>query len=136
MLSSSALACSSKLNLRHMRLRSARPQARLMREPYGEWMTRWVSPTSSKKRSKTMRRWLGSTPSAAFDAARYSVNCCAADAGRRSASSSQRSQAPALSSRCVSAASHRRDTAWLNSSLRPGLSPSQNGMLGGWPLAS
>ena len=55
MLSSSALACSSKLNLRHMRLRSARPQALLMREPCGEWITRWVSPISSKKRSNTMR---------------------------------------------------------------------------------
>ena len=65
MLSSSAAACSSKLNWRQKRLRSARPQARFRREPKGEWMTRCVSPTSSKKRSKISVRRVGSTPSAA-----------------------------------------------------------------------
>jgi hypothetical protein len=39
MLSSVAAACSSKLNLRQKRLRRARPQARLILLPNGEWMT-------------------------------------------------------------------------------------------------
>ena len=33
-----AAACSSKLNVRQKRLRSASPQARLMRAPKGAWM--------------------------------------------------------------------------------------------------
>ncbi len=75
MLSSSAEAWSSKLNWRQKRLRSASPQARLMREPKVEWMTRWVSPTSSKKRSNTMVSSVGSVPSAAWPAARYWASC-------------------------------------------------------------
>ena len=59
MLSSSAAACSSKLNWRQKRLRSARPQARLTREPNGEWITRCMSPVSSKKRSKISVRRVG-----------------------------------------------------------------------------
>ena len=76
MLSSVAAACSSKLNLRQKRLRSARPQARLIRLPKGEWMTSCMPPASSKKRSSTivslrrqaaerrMRRRAGSRPAA------------------------------------------------------------------------
>ena len=54
--SSVAAACSSKLNLRQKRLRSARPHARLMRLPNGEWMTSCMPPLSSKKRSSTIGR--------------------------------------------------------------------------------
>ena len=48
-----AAACSSKLNERQKRLRSARPQARLMRAPNGAWRTSCMPPPSSKKRSAT-----------------------------------------------------------------------------------
>ena len=50
--SSVAAACSSKLNDRQNRLRRARPQARLIRLPNGEWMTSYIPLASSKKRSK------------------------------------------------------------------------------------
>ena len=46
-----AAACSSKLNDRQKRLRSARPQALLMRAPNGAWMTSCMPPPSSKNRS-------------------------------------------------------------------------------------
>ena len=49
-----------------------------MREPNGEWTTRCVSPVSSKKRSKMTRSCVGSAPSAAFAAPRYSTSCFAA----------------------------------------------------------
>ena len=62
MASSVAAACSSKLNLRQKRLRSASPQALLMRLPYGEWMISWVPPDSSKKRSSAIRDCEGSMP--------------------------------------------------------------------------
>src|SRR5690606_16456781 len=68
--SSSAAACSSKLKRRQKRLRSDSPHALLMREPYVECTTRWLSPVSSKKRSSTIRSCVGSPPSAAFAAAR------------------------------------------------------------------
>src|SRR6266849_2629955 len=45
-----AAACSSKLNERQKRLRSARPQALLMRAPNGAWMMSCMPPLSSKKR--------------------------------------------------------------------------------------
>ncbi len=107
-----------------------------MREPQGEWITRCMSPASSKKRSNTMRRSVGSTPSAAFDAPRYSASCCAAGRCSFSSSASQRSQASTPLSSRSSACAASRDTAWHNSSLRPRLSPSQNGIDGGWPRAS
>ena len=62
MLSSVAAACSSKLNLRQKRLRSASPQARLMRLPKGEWITSCMPPASSKKRSSTIVSWVGRQP--------------------------------------------------------------------------
>jgi hypothetical protein len=68
--SSVAAACSSKLNLRQKRLRSARPQARLMRLPKGEWITSCMPPDSSKKRSSTSVSCVGSAPSATFALAR------------------------------------------------------------------
>ena len=65
MVSSVAAACSSKLNERQKRLRSASPQARLMRLPNGEWMTSCMPPASSKKRSKMIVACVGSAPRAA-----------------------------------------------------------------------
>ena len=46
-----AAACNSKLKLRQKRLRSASPQALLMRPPKGAWMISCIPPPSSKKRS-------------------------------------------------------------------------------------
>ena len=63
------------------RLRSASPHARLMRLPYGEWMTSCMPPDSSKKRSSTIVVCVGSTPSAACADARYSTSWLAG-AGR------------------------------------------------------
>ena len=85
-------------------------------------------------------RSLGSadTPSAAFDGAEVQRELLrgGARAGCRS-SRSQRSQASTpLPSSSASACALRRDTAWLSSSVRPRLSPSQNGIDGGWPFAS
>src|SRR4029078_1461025 len=71
MLSSVAAACSSKLNLRQKRLRKARPQARLILLPNGEWITSCMPPASSKKRSSTSVSCVGRHSSAANDAARY-----------------------------------------------------------------
>ena len=49
-----AAACSSKLNERQNRLRSARPHARLMRAPNGVCRISCIPPASSKKRSATI----------------------------------------------------------------------------------
>ena len=68
--SSVAAACSSKSNARQKRLRSAVPQARLMRPPNGAWITSCMPPASSKKRSAITRVGVGTAPSAARPAAR------------------------------------------------------------------
>ena len=57
--SSVAAACSSKLNDRQNRLRSARPQALLMRAPNGAWITSCMPPPSSKNRSATIVSCVG-----------------------------------------------------------------------------
>ena len=98
-------------------------------------MTSCMPPDSSKKRSNTIVFCVGSVPSAARAAARYSTSCSAGDA-REPKLARQRSRArSALSSR-ASTSSRSRDTASESSSVRPGASPSQNGMVGGWPCAS
>jgi hypothetical protein len=56
-------------------------------------------------------------------------------AGGRSTSLDRRRRTPPRVSRAATS-SRRRDTANDSSSLRPGASPSQNGMFGGAPLAS
>ncbi len=66
--SSLAAACSSKSKRRQKRFRRARPRARLIRPPSGEWITSCIPPASSKNRSKTRSFWVGMTPS----------DCCAA----------------------------------------------------------
>ena len=68
--SSVAAAWSSRLKDRQKRLRSASPQARLIRLPKGAWITSCIPPDSSKNRSATTVRWLGMAPSAARPAAR------------------------------------------------------------------
>jgi len=69
MLFSLAAACSSKLNWRQKRLRSARPQPRLTRLPNGAWMMNYMPPDSSKNRSNKIFRRVGTKPTAAFCAA-------------------------------------------------------------------
>jgi hypothetical protein len=97
-----------------------------------------VSPTSSKKRSNTMCLPLGSTPSAAREAAPPGRAQLLRGRGRQPQVLAQPAFAgftpPSASS--VSAVSQTRDTASLSSSVRPRLSPSQNGIEGGCPLAS
>ena len=61
--SSVAAACSSKSKARQISLRRDIPQALLIRDPNGEWMTSWSPPASSKKRSATMRFFVGTVPS-------------------------------------------------------------------------
>ena len=65
-----AAACNSKLNARQKRLRSARPQALLMRLPNGAWMTNCIPPPSSKKRSAITVFAAGIAPSPLRPAAR------------------------------------------------------------------
>ena len=60
--SSVAAACSSKSKVRHISFRSDIPQARLILEPNGEWTTSCIPPDSSKKRSATTRRFVGTVP--------------------------------------------------------------------------
>ncbi len=67
--SSLAAACSSKSNDTQNRLRSARPSARLIRPPSGEWTTRCIPSASSKNRSKTRSVPVGTTPRTALPAA-------------------------------------------------------------------
>ena len=108
-----------------------------MREPKVEWMTRWVSPTSSKKRSNTMVSSVGSVPSAAWPAARYWASCWAATASSCFSSRSHASSASGPpSASCPSASARRRETAAESSSLRAGASPTQNGSVGAMPRAS
>ena len=76
--SSVAAACSSKLNCRQKRLRSARPHARFTRLPNGACSTSCMPPDSSKNRSSTSVSWVGSTPSARRASARYATICSAA----------------------------------------------------------
>ena len=57
-----AAACNSKLKERQKRLRSARPQALLIRAPKGAWITSCMPPPSSKKRSAITVVCVGTVP--------------------------------------------------------------------------
>ncbi len=72
--SSVAAACNSKLNDRQKRLRSASPQALLMRPPKGAWMINCMPPPSSKKRSAMMVCCVGTSPSTARPVTMYSTS--------------------------------------------------------------
>ena len=72
--SSVAAACNSKLNERQKRLRSASPQALLMRPPKGAWITSCIPPPSSKKRSAMMVCCVGTAPSTARPCNKYSID--------------------------------------------------------------
>ncbi len=127
MASSSAAASSSKPKPPQMRLRSARPQARLMRAPNGAWITSCMPPLSSKKRSAITRVRLGTAPSARRPAARKSHSCPAAAGPKAHSSTSQAGSVAWV---------RTSPTASLSSRLRAGASPSQKGMVGAAPCAS
>ena len=76
--SSVAAACSSKLKPWQNFLRSARPQARLMRLPNGACSTSCMPPDSSKKRSSATVSVVGTVPRLRFASARYVAICSAA----------------------------------------------------------
>ena len=91
--SSVAAACSSKLKPWQNFLRSARPQARLMRLPNGACSTSCMPPDSSKKRSSASVSIVGTTPRLRF----ASAEVAARSAPRPSATADSR--APAARSR-------------------------------------
>src|ERR1035441_10232931 len=72
-----AAACNSKLNERQKRLRSASPQALLMRPPKGAWMMSCIPPPSSKKRSAMMQSCVGTSVNTARPVTMYSISCSA-----------------------------------------------------------
>ena len=140
MASSVAAACSSKLNVRQNFLRSARPKARLMRAPNGAWMMSCC---------RRIRRRSARTP-----ACRASVVCRARLSRRRGI---RPSGARPAAARLITLGDDvdgrarwsrgdlrqqrfdvraQRETARDSSLVRAGASPSQNGMVGGWPFAS
>ena len=102
--SSVAAACSSKSKLRQKRLRSAMPQARLMRPPNGAWMTSCMPPASSKKRSAITVVWRGHR---------------AQRRARRPRRSRARSWAPPRVERAVSSASQRTAASRVVAGARP-----------------
>ena len=133
--SSVAAACSSKSNRRQKRLRSPSPRARLVRAPNGACRTSCIPPASSKNRSATSVRCVGTTPRTARVAARYSTTCRAPAAGTAHSASSQAAAAAGSASR-GSSSSRRRETSADSSRLRPGASAIQNGIPGASPWAS
>jgi hypothetical protein len=147
MASSVAAACSSKLKVRQKRLRSARPQARLTRLPNGAWRTRCMSPASSKKRSRSSVSWVGSAEgggrrrgsrrAGAGGGVDADVGGEPGDGGlaalARRRCWSRPGTGDALAARPRDLPAHR---AADSSSLRPGASPSQKGIVGGSPAAS
>src|SRR6266702_4217734 len=134
--SSVAAAWSSKLKLRQNRLRSASPHARLTRLPNGACSTSCIPPASSKKRSSTRVCWVGMTPRVRFDASRYSTSCRAAGSGKPPISPTSHAMAPPGSASRSATSWRSRETSSESSDVRPGASPSQNGIEGGCPCAS
>ena len=131
-----AAACSSKLNERQNRLRSARPHARLMRAPNGACSTSCMPPPSSKNRSATtvlMRRQRAERRRARAHVEHSLLRAAPVE--------------PALAASATRCRRHRRrrrsrisarssDTALDSSNVRPGASPRQNGIVGAAPCAS
>ena len=112
----------------------ARPQARLTAPPNGACTTSCMPPVSSKNRSKTTRRQVGSSPIAAFCGRRVGHGLTG-----RLFRATGLGDDPPLGARPDRSAAARdlRETARLphdSSSVRPGASPSQNGMVAGRPV--
>src|SRR5205807_24617 len=139
-----AAACSSKLNERQNRFRSANPHARLIRLPKGACKTSCIPPDSSKKRSIIRVRCEGIAPNERYASAKYAVICSAAVCGNPVSLNSKSATALVGSPRCAVRSSQRGDptkicsnslpkseTARESSLVRAGASPSQNGIPGG-----
>ena len=133
MASSLAAACSSKPKPTQKRLRRARPQALLIRDPKGAWTTSCMPPLSSKKRSRMTRDWVGTAPRACRPARTYSAIWTAPPSGSAGPHSVRRQSA---GSGTALHSSRRPASSADSSRVRPGASPSQKGSVGGWPLAS
>ena len=132
--SSVAAACSSKSKARQICLRSAIPHARVIPAPKGACTTICIPPDSSKNRSTTTRRFVGTAPSTRSPSAMYSTACSAASCGAPHSSTSHATPSPVS---CRAASSSRSaDTSSESSPVRPGASPSQNGSVGLLPCAS
>src|SRR5262245_37732178 len=142
--SSVAAACSSKLNERQKRFRSAKPHARLIRLPKGECKTSCIPPDSSKKRSSTSVCCEGIAPNERNVSAKYAAICSAAFCGKPSSFTKQSTTSLVGTERCavrspqfgdptrVCSISFRKfETAVESSLVRAGASPSQNGIPGG-----
>ena len=138
MASSLAAACSSKSKRTQKRLRSARPQARLMRRAERARARRAACRRSRRRSARRRRpRRVGTTPRRV--AARRAGSRRSARAASSSRPHSSRSQLRRRLRRRRGAlddvAAQAADL--LDSSMvRPGASPSQNGIVGGAPWAS
>src|SRR5437016_4763038 len=132
-----AAACSSKLNERQNRLRSARPHALLIRPPNGAWITSCMPPLSSKKRSAITVVCVGTAPKIARPVTTYSTACSAPASSSPHPSLSQVTEAMAsvVNCRLESEAAHgtnelifscNSDTCAESSSVLAGAAPRQN----------
>ena len=129
-----AAACSSKLNERQKRLRSANPHARLMRAPNGACRISCIPPPSSKNRSATMR--LCGRHDAEDRFAGAHVRDRPVLRRRDRARTLRSSNACAAASSRSSIAARSAETSRESSIVRPRPSPFQNGIVGGAPCAS
>src|ERR1043166_935764 len=134
--SSVAAACSSKLNERQKRFRSAKPQARLIRLPKGACKTSCIPPDSSKNRSSTSVCWDGIAPNERYASAKYAATCSAVSCGNRNSFPSHSSILPGKLSasptdKRFSISIRKLETACESLLVRAGASPSQNGIPGG-----
>ena len=142
--SSSALACSSKSKVRQNRLRSARPQARLIREPNGAWITSCMPPDSSKNRSKTISLVRGHQADGGQLRRDVGERLLGGPLGWRRTRLCSHASGVACRSPRLAAVGNRRGQVAAQVArarpkargVRPGRSPSQKGMLGGAPSAS
>ena len=138
MLSSVAAACSSKLNLRQKRLRSASPQARLMRLPIGRMDDELHAAgfvEEALEHDRLLRRQAGRARRGRGEVLDQLLG------GGATTPRSLRQPAQAPSARVAAQtlppmSARRRDTATRQLVAAAGASPSQNGMVGGMPCAS
>src|SRR5262249_53514413 len=129
-------ACSSKLNERQKRFRSAKPHARLTRLPKGACKTSCIPPDSSKKRSITSVCCEGIAPNERYTSAKYAATCSAAVCGNWNSFPSHSSilvgkPSASPTDRRFSISIRKLETARESSLVRVGASPSQNGIPGG-----
>ena len=133
--SSIADAWISKSNDWHRRLRIARPRPRLRRIPKGEWMTIWVPPRPSKKRSTTTVLLVGNRAER-VDSAPDVVDGLRRRALRHRAFGHQPALRPTRGVRGGAQISWRRSLISADiAGERPPASVSQNGSVGAIPGA-